>query len=504
MSESMESESTLAETLESAANFVSVRRWYILWPTFIFALAAAGIALYLPSRYTSEATLVVVQQRVSSRYVEPATTGSAFDELNNITRELFSRSRMIAIINEFGLYSDGKRPAQAELFVDRLRKDADIQPLDYDPRRDLMAFKVSFTASTPRLAQDVTSRLTSLLIESNLKSRGSEVTTTARFLDEQLAEAKQKLEQQEQRIRDFKLSNAGGMPDQEQFNLTTIAELRVQLQTTAASLGRAQLQRISLESEINSALARLSSERASLLARYTAKYPEVIKKNEGIARLEALSARLANGTAQGATPSSHAAPATDDPTITRLQGQVEAYVIGTEALTKDQARLGAELSQAQARLRLTPFREQQLSSVLREYELHKQNYTDLLNKQMRAKMSASVEEQQEGQHFRIADPPTFPTAPSAPKRLRLSLGGIGAGLACGAVLALLAAMRDSSFHTEKELRRQFSVPIIVGVPLLRTPFEQKKHIQWNVLQWIAGFVMMLCVVVAELYVFRAG
>ena len=512
MTEPIETEASITDTLDNLSRVAFMRRWYIIGATFVVALGGAGVASYLPSRYTSEATLVVMQQRISQRYVDPASAGTPMDALNSITIDIFSRDRVLAIINEFSLYSEERKRAPVELLLKRLRKDTDVQPVDVGPQGELNAFKVTFTANNPRLARDVTGRLTSLFIQDNLKARGSQATTTARFLEERLAEAKQTLERQEQRIRDFKLNNAGGMPEQEQFNLGIITDLRMQLQSTKANLNRAQLQRVNLETELNATLARLTSDRNTLLARFTAKHPDVLKETERINRIAAVSARLRGGAHADTAPQSQTAnqgsppPATpgasgDDPAITRLQGQVEAYYIEVDNLTREQSRLTEEIVRVQGRLRLSPVTEQQLAAVLREYELHKQNYNDLLTKQMRAQMTSSVEQQQEGQHFRLVDPPTLPVAPSGPKRLLISLGAVGGGLALGIALALLVELRDRSYHSEKELRHEFGVPFVVGVPVLRTAVEQKKIAQWRALQWIAASVMMLCLAVVELYVF---
>jgi len=495
-----ESESSLSEFLAQVLGLLSRHRWWILTPAFIVPLVAIAVVVYLPDEYTSEATLVVVQQQVSLKYVDPTNTKSPAEAVNSMTREVLSRPRLLAIIDSFGLYPKYRGKEKADQLTDRLRKDISVEPLDRIPgRTDFTAFEIAFTADNPRLAQEVTSRLTNIFIEENLKVQGNQASITAKFLSEQLAAAKQRLAEQEKRLSDFKSQNLSELPQQEQSNLSTLTDLRIQLQNNAANRTRAQQQRMSLEYALNGVLARLQSERTALLARFTPKHPEVVKKDTEIERMQNLFAQVKTGTVtldKTQDPSGG-----EDPMIAQIKGQVEANRVELENLTREEQRLRMEIAQYQGRLRLTPMREQQLTGVLRDYELYKQDYTELLNKQLRSQLTANLEEQNSGQNFRLVDPPSLPTLPSGPKRVKISLGAAGAGIALGLALAFLVNLRDSSFHTEKEVQQYFKPPLLVAVPVLVTPAEERWK-KWRLaLEWAAGCAMLAIVAAAELFVF---
>ncbi|MGC4053240.1 MAG: hypothetical protein QM757_28385 [Paludibaculum sp.] len=500
MTEAPETTSSPKELLEKVSHFVIRSRWWILAPTFVVTVLGVGYVQQLPNRYTSEAVLVAVQPQIPQRYIDPQSTAPTSDVVGLVTQEILSRNRLLGIIDSFGLYGEDRKRLAPEQLIDRIRKDAIVQPLDDYPGST--GFKISFTSNNPHLAQEVTSRLTSFFIEENIKARGSQVSTTNKFLSEQLDTARRKLEEQEKRLQDFKASNLGALPEQQQSNIGALTDLRIQLQNTSANLNRAQLQRVTIESELNGIAVRLRSERTTLLGRFTPKYPDVIKKDEEIARVEALLARLRSGAREGDKPQSWTAA--DDPTIARFQGQIESYLAEVDNLTKEQHRLQVAVSQAQSRLQLTPMREQQMAVLLRDYDLYKQDYNDLMNRQFRAQMSASAEEKQDGQHFRLIDPPTLPTLPSGPKRLKASLGAAAAGAALGAAIALLLGLLDTSFQTEKQVRQQYSVPLVVGIPVLRTEAEQVSR-RWRLMfEWIAGTAVVLLVCAIEIYAFRKG
>jgi polysaccharide biosynthesis transport protein len=498
----LESEPTLRETVQNALGLVRRQRWWILLPACVVTLATIAFVLRLPDSFTSEATLVFVQQQIPQRFVESMANTPAADAIQSMTLEILSSNRLLGIIDEVGLYAKEKQSLSPELLVGRMRRDVAIAPLNQTSGQNQGAFTITFAAESPRLARAVVSRLTSFFIEENVKTRGDQATQTTNFLTEQLDAAKKKLAEQEARLQDFKLHNLNELPEQQQVNMAALTGLQMQLQGTMAALSRAQQQRASLESMIMGNLALLQSERSTLLTRYTPRHADVMKKDQEIARTQALLERFKAGTGGSNNPADLAAPV--DPVTTQLRSQIDANAAEIEGLVRDQERLRAEVAQYQDRLNFTPARGQQLSSILRDYELYSKDYTDLVSKQLQSRLSVSLEERQEGQQFRLLDPPSLPVRPSGPKRLKISLGGAGAALMLGLLLAFLMNSRDTSFHTDKALQDRFRFPLVLGVPVLATLREERARRRVRALEWFGGSVVTLVVLAAEFYVYRRG
>lgn len=497
-----ESEGNLGETIERALAIVARHRWWILGMTFCVPIAVIAVAMKLPDHYVSQATLRVVQQQVSQRYVETDSATTPQATIQAMKLEVLSGQRLLSIINDAGLYPAAK-DRTPELLVEKMREEIEIQALETPApgRSDLIGFTISFTAGTPQLAQDVISRLTSLFIEQNSKTRGDQAASTTKFLSDRLDAAKQRLTQQEQRLQAFMTSNVGELPEQQQSNILALSSARGRLETVTSNLSEAQQQRSSLQLELSERLARLQSEKSTLLVHYTPQYPEVVKKDREIANVQTALERLRTNTLSPQTPQ---AESTDDPALDTILRQAEGIAGHIANLSQQQKRLEAECEQYQKHLNLTPLREQQLAEILRDYNLYKQDYTDLSNKKLQSQMATSLEERQEGQQFRLVDPPSLPAKPSSPKRLKIALGGFAGGIVLGLVLAFLMELRDSSFHNEKSLVQSFSLPLVMGVPLVRTPREMRARRWGMAVEFLAGFVMILTVLAAEFYVFKNG
>ena len=532
-----ETETDLSETVERVLRLVTERRWWIILAACGTVLATNGVLSLLPNHYNSEATLLVVQQQIPERYVVSTTSTGIADALQAMTQEVLSRTRLLGIIEEFHLYPKERKRLAPEEVMDLMRKNIDILPMNASPeRKDFNAFKISFTADNPQLAQEVTSRLTSLFIEENLKTREDQARNTTNFLSAQLEIVQKKLTEQEARLRDYKMQHLGELPEQQPGNLAILSGMQTQLQNTTANLNRAQQQRVYLESQLSgyrglasrgvvmagasdigkivsplqaaqNDLAKLKADREALLDRYTPEHPDVVRAEREIAKKQALVKALKEAkspTPQTAAAAADTSNADDDPAVAQLKSQLEANRMDTESLGKEETRLKAAVAEYQGRLNSTPVREQQLSEVLRNYDLLKQNYADLLSKQQQSQLATNLEKQQEGQQFRLVDPPSLPTVPASPKRMKMSLGGAAGGIFLGLALAFLMDMKNASYHTEREMSNQFKLPIMLGVPLLLTQREERKRTWRKSFEWAAASVLLMAVFAAEFYVYKLG
>jgi polysaccharide biosynthesis transport protein len=538
-----EADGDFTDMLDRVRRLFIKRRWWILLTASGVILATVAYLSRLPNRYTSEATLLVVQQQVPLRYVVPNSTTEIAVALEAMKQEVLSRSRLQQIISDFGLYTKVKKRLEAEEMIALILRDIDIIPLanpQQKDNKDFNAFRIAFTTENPLVAQQVTSTLTSLFIQENLKSREAQATNTTSFLHERMDVAKKKLEVQEERLREFKLQHLGELPEQQQGNLGILTSLQTQLQNTMASMSRAQQQRVYLTSlltgyqamgareiplpgtpevarrsvnPIDAAeieLARLRSEKASLASKFAPQHPDITRTEREIAAAEAVVEHLKANLPKVAKVDVSGQPAVaqvaggvpDQPAVAQIKSQLEANRVEMENLSNDEKQLKASLAQYQNRLNLTPVREQQLTGILRDYDLQKLDYTDLVNKALQSELATNLEKNQGGQRFRLVDPPSLPAVPSSPNRLKLSLQGAAGGVILGLVLAFLMDLKDRSFHSEKELSRSFGAPIVVSVPLLFTPAEGRRRTWYGAIQWLAGTVLLLVVCAAEYYVYR--
>jgi polysaccharide biosynthesis transport protein len=527
----------LSHTIGKVLGTFVRRRWLIISCICAVTAGVITVLFYLPNQYTSEATIFAVGQRVPERYVVSTATSDLSRSLEAMMQEVLSRPRLLSIVDELGLYPDQRQRLEPEQLYRLIRRDVTIEPVErkLGGRLEVNGFRISFVAQDPKMAQAATLRLTKLFIDQNLKSRADQAETTTEFLHEQLEIARKDLEQQEQRLRDFKTDHLGELPEQQAGILGILGSAQSQLDNVMASRHHAQQQRLYLESLLNdygrrakrplafrsstgealtpeqaaeNDLMRLLTEKKALLAAYTATHPDVLRKENEIVQQRALIQALKSTKHPGADKDDNAtlesSDSEQDTAVAQLKGQLRSNTLEIANLNSKEEKLRADITLYQNRLNLSPVREQQLTSIQRDYELVKQHYGELLRKQQESQLATDLEKRQEGQQFRLADPPNLPTVPSSPKRLLLSLVGLLGGIVLGCALAVLMEMRNTSFRSDDDALRQLDLPLVIGIPLLVTEAEVKQRSRWLIIEWIAGCALLIVVTAAEFYVYRHG
>ena len=133
-----------------------------------------------------------------------------------------------------------------------------------------------------------------------------------------------------------------------------------------------------------------------------------------------------------AAPAEGSADIKNQPQLLQLQSQLQANQAEIRNREQMIAALKSKINDYQARLNQEPVREQQLADLTRGYDQSKATYDDLLKKKNQSAMATSMELLQQGERFRIIDPPSLPIKPSFPDRLKFCGIGLVVGLALGA------------------------------------------------------------------------
>ena len=140
----------------------------------------------------------------------------------------------------------------------------------------------------------------------------------------------------------------------------------------------------------------------------------------------------------------------------------------------------------------------------RDYDMLRQSYGDLLKKEQESQLATNLEKRQEGQQFRLADPPNLPDRPSSPKRLKISVIALAVGILAGCALAFVLEVRNPVFRSESDVSGRLTLPIVVSVPAFFTPAELRTR-SWNkMFEWVGASVLVAALACVELYVYRHG
>jgi polysaccharide chain length determinant protein (PEP-CTERM system associated) len=476
------------------------------------------VTWFLPKRYRSETVILVEQQKVPERYVESNVAIDLQQRLQNITQQILSRTRLLQIAQDYHLYSsEGKIDSDA--LVKRMRKDIQIELVKANETQ-LTSFKVAYSASTPQLAQQITGALTDLFIQDNLRNRQKLSEDTTEFLENQLQSARADLAQQELRLRDFKGRYLGELPEQLQSNVQILSGLQSRMQAETEALNQAEQQKLYLDSllaqykgsmnngessslpALDQELEKLRKQLTDLSGRYTPEHPDIVRVKQQIAATERLKESLEQEIRSGKAESSHPAASATQIQATSPMMQIDAQIKANQLNIANRKReikdLAAQIQQYEGRLNLTPVREQELAAVTRDYQQSRTNYESLLAKKQQSVMATDLEKRQQGEQFKVLDPPSLPLKPYFPDRFKMSLAGLGVGGALAFGLVVLLEFANAPIYHEDDLRNLTPAPLLVGIPSVYTPAEERARTRQHWLEVTAASLLLACVPVVTL------
>jgi polysaccharide chain length determinant protein (PEP-CTERM system associated) len=526
------------ERLDIHRLFGMVRRRHLqfLIPLFLGWIVVWGITWVLPPRYKSSTLILVEQPTMPQNYVAPNINDDLQARLQSMTEQILSRTRLLLIIQKLRLYDGAQKKLTDDQKIANMRRDIGVQLVRDPQRQDISSFTISYLANDPHLAQQVTAELTGLFISENLKVRQEESEGTTDFLQQQLQGARETLSEQEAKVREFEGQHEGALPTQEASNLQILAGLQSQLQSEEDALNTAKQQRVYLQAlleqertvqsrvrpagaegtsataptdlaSVDAQLDKLKAQLADLSSRYTDQYPDVQNVRKQIVKLEVIRDNLIAATKAKSNEAKQPADNSGavDPTLTgpaiQTQSQLQANQMEIGNRESAIANLKARINDYQGRLNAEPATEQQLADLSRGYDQSKANYDDLLKKEDESAMATSMEQMQEGERFTMLDPPSLPSKPDFPNRLKFCSIGLAVGLVLGLIVAGGFEFMDDRLHTEKEIKSLLPIAVISEIPEIVSPLDERNSKKKLALGWVATVLVVGTILAGSVFSF---
>jgi len=421
--------------------------------------------------------------------VQSIVTTDIESRISTISQQILSRSNLEAIIQKFGLFSDPKYSGMfLEDMVAMARERIEVKVNRADRRSEADAFSISFKGSDPETVQRVTNELAGSFINENLKTREAQAVGTSDFLADELQLMQKRLVETEEKLREYRRTYMGELPEQLDANLRALERLQLQLSERQKTLREEKARLITIESQIEinkkyltdnqspviseqgdvSSLEQLKGQLANLKSNYTDQHPDVIKLQARIAELEAQYKSGGLSSPQTSTVNASADPATRmiSRTMEELIRQRGEAIGEIKNIDIDVANLVSQMKQYQERVEKTPKREQELLSLNRDYENIQESYKSLLNRKLEAEIAVNMEKKQKGEQFRIVDRASLPQKPVSPDMRKLILLCVAGGIGVGAGLIFLLEFFNTSLKNSKDYESELGLVVLTTIPRL--------------------------------------
>ena len=213
---------------------VKRRKFHIIIPAVLIFGLSVVIAFVLPPVYKSSGTILIEAQEIPEDMVRTTVTGYVEERLQMISQVVMSRSKLLEIMNRFGLYEDLRDRYTTEEIIEKMREDITMEPIQTEvmnprsgrPGSATIAFNLSYEGKDRRKVGQVANVLCSAYLEENLRNREQKAETTFQFLEGQLETLRSEILETEALIARFKQQNVGVLPELMEVNLQTMERLQ--------------------------------------------------------------------------------------------------------------------------------------------------------------------------------------------------------------------------------------------------------------------------------------
>lgn len=464
--------------------------WRFRWPAvaMAWALSIVGwvIIMLLPDVHLASARVYVETQSALRPLLQGlAVNTDVLTDAGMMERAIMSRPNLEQLVREAGLDRQAKDPAALDRIVNHLQASIRIEWEGRDTMR------ISYENKDSRKALTVVSSLLNSFIEGSLGKNRLDSSSAEKFLVDKLKDYEKRLNEDEQQLADFKRKNVGLLPGEGADYYGRMQAEVAKLQGVESRLRAARNRRGELQRQIDGEgpvfnlvpaderadvlltprdrqIAQFEQQLAELRLKYTETHPDIVRIKQTLVDLRAEKA----ATAPAGGGSARTYSSLDlNPVYQQMKiqlSQVDVELVQLQAEHADQSAIVAGLRQ---KIDTMPAVEAELKRLVRDYDVTKAQYSELLRRVESARLSEDAEQSKSDLAFRVIDPPTALAAPVGPKRRLLMTGVLVLALAAGAGLALALNFTRPVFYTGKDLQRRFGIQVLGTVRMARTQSE---------------------------------
>ncbi|OJZ17779.1 MAG: chain length-determining protein [Thiobacillus sp. 65-29] len=461
------------------------RRWWGVAVAWLVCIVGWTWVMLIPDRYEASARVYVDTQTLLKPLLTGLTVAPDIDQqIKLMTRQLVSRPTLEKVARMTDLDVKAKTPEQTETMLNDLASKISIA----DAGRENL-YTIAYQDPNADLAKKVVQSLLTIFVETSLGKTRQDISSSQRFIEEQLQQYQQKLVEAENALTEFKRRHIGMMPGEGGNYYSKLSEAaallrQAQLDQQEATNRRNQLKRqlSDEEPELSAAAAAVSNpeidgriqalqkQMDQLRLQYTDLHPDIQATKRLIEKLEAQ--KKTDATASKA-----------DPAGAKIQNPVyQQLTIAIAEADATVSSLGARVAEYQRRYNelrnasnMIPQVEQEFTQLMRDYDVYKQNYDALLKRRESVTMSGEVESKTDTVDFRVIDPPFVPSQPAWPNRpLLLSLVTLG-GLAAGVAVAFLLSQLRRTVTDRRALRELTGLPLLGAVSRVETAESRRRR-----------------------------
>jgi polysaccharide chain length determinant protein (PEP-CTERM system associated) len=466
------------------------RRWIGMAVVWVVAVVGAIVVAKIPDRFEATARVYVD----TTSLLKPLLSGLAVQpdveqQVGMLARTLITRPNVEKLVSKTDLDAGAATQTEKDRLIDRIMKELRFTTTGRDN-----VYNVSFRDTDRAHAQRVVQVLVSMFVESGLGDKRRDTETTRKFIDEQIAAYEKRLQEAENRLKEFRLRNisitsssgaAGGQDYVARTGAAAEELAKAKMELRIAEQSRDALKRelageepillpdtatagpiASGSPELDARIDVQKRQLDELLRRYTDEHPDVLQTRRMITSLEEQKRKEAEARLKAAAEKGPPRlSAATNPVFQQIKISLTEAEANVAALQARVVELQVRLDQLRASANRVPQVEAELAQLNRDYEVIRQQYQQMVARRESAALTGEIDESAGLAEFRIIDPPRVSDKPVFPNRLVLIPLLLVVAVGAGAAAAFAASQLMPTFHSTRALREIGQRPVLGSLSL---------------------------------------
>lgn len=459
---------------------LSARRnlWILL--AIVISAGALTYGFVRPKQYTSTASILVENNNIVGPLMDGVAEQTEVSYMAAIVSELvFSRRLLNNILIKGGWVTEDTREQEREAYMQSLIDRTTVR----NRGRDLI--NLTYTDSDPQRAFEVTNMYIEWILRESRESQRQESMAAYNFIDSQVQEYHRKLVEAEVALKNFRSLNLDALPESSRevgaraMDLRREAEsLRLELTELAAQQAslRQQLSgealttnALSEENDLRGRLGTFERELSTLRLSYHDTYPDIVRVKGQIAeikdqlrQLEAITGGIQGGGSSDGLQGSGLTLYED------LRGQLASTRTQESSARVRLRELESLLQLEIGRSQKIGNSESTLMELNRDYEVNQDIYQDLLRRRERARVSMTMDQQDQGLMMSVQEPPVVPYTPSGLRFMHIAMAGLALSLLAPLALSTVLVQLDPRVRMKEQIE-QLQLPVLTTITHMKTP-----------------------------------
>jgi len=531
-------------------DYIDIVRRHISWilaPMFAGLVLSCMYAFSQHDIFVSRAVMRIAPPQISPTVVQSTVAQEMNERISVMQQQILSRNSLSEMIQRpaLNLYVKQRASQPVDDVIEQMRaRDIKFAFYPLPGNRNASALQIEFWYPDRFKAQAVVNALVASFMETMVNVTREAGAVTTDFLKEEITKSKGELDNLDTEITNFRVQNAGHLPEELQVNaqalnglqqqmggvndaLSRLAEEQLTLKTNLTTLktqkdtyavmaaaqepGSAAKMQNERLAQLNSQVADYESQLLQLGEMYTDTYPTIknIKSQLALKKRQRDELQLKEDQ-EALKPKPPPKKVAVNPMVQERANEIQGAIDmdNTQLQNKESERLqrlkqlddiNKAMATYQSRIASVPANQQKYVALLREHELASQRYQDFQRKVAAAGTSDDVNKRKAGENLEVLDNASLPESPAAPNRMFMVGVGTGVGLMLGVFLAGVKEVKDTSLKNLKDVRAYTNLPILSSIPLLENDLLVRRKRRLAYLGWTASIILGAIAISGSMY-----